>query len=560
MNRHSFAAVALLAALASATACKSKNADAAPVETATVERQDIVIDVEATGVIAPINAVDVRSKASGQITSMPVQTGQQVKPGQLLVKIDPRDAQQRYDQAAAAVRAARASVTVTKSQYDRALELSKQGVITAPELESATLAYANAQSQLTAAQTNLQIAQINLEDVTIRAPRAGTVIAKNVSEGQVISSATNSVSGGTALLSLADLSVVYDSTLVSEADIGKVKPGQQATVTVDAYPNRTFRGTVEKIEPRATVQQSVTMFPVSIRIENQDGALMPGMNTDVSILVQNAPNALAVPNDAVRSLRDASTTAQALGLDPQKVQEQLAAARGGGGGAGAAGSGAGNGGAASSGGAVGAANAATVAVTPAQCDSVTAALAKHPAQRDSLQQLQQQMRDGSLDFQAARDAMQKLYATAGVDARVARTCAFQRRNAAGGASVTGGASAGRASGVGGGAAGAGSGRGRANRGVVFVQQGTTFVPRMVTLGVGNYDVTQVVSGVTEGEKVALVASAVLQQNRTNQQQQIRSRTSLPGMGGGSTPAGGTTGGGRAGGAAGGAVGGRPGGR
>ena len=180
MNRNSFAVVALAALALSAAGCKSKQAEAAAVQTATAERQDIVIDVEATGVIAPINAVDVRSKASGQITSMPVQTGQQVKPGQLLVKIDPRDAQQRYDQAAAAVRAARANVTVSKSQYERAAELSKQGVITAPELESATLAYANAQSQLTAAQTNLQIAQINLEDVTIRAPVAGTVIAKNV--------------------------------------------------------------------------------------------------------------------------------------------------------------------------------------------------------------------------------------------------------------------------------------------------------------------------------------------------------------------------------------------
>ena len=549
------AALAVGALVSSLAACKSKEADAAAVQTAPVERQDIVIDVEATGVIAPINAVDVRSKASGQITAMPVQTGQQVKPGQLLVKIDPRDAQQRYDQAAAAVRAARANVTVTKSQYARAAELSKQGVITAPELESATLAYANAQSQLTAAQTNLQIAQINLEDVTIRAPVAGTVISKNVSQGQVIASATNSVSGGTALLSLADLSVVYDSTLVSEADIGKVKAGQAATVTVDAYPNRTFRGTVEKIEPRATVQQSVTMFPVSIRIENPDGALMPGMNTDVSILVQSEANALAVPNDAVRSMRDVATTAQALGLDPQKVQEQLASARGGG-----TGGGRGAGGASGGGGAVGAANAATLAVTPAQCDSVTAALAKHPAQRDSLQKLQQQMRDGALDFQAARDQMQKLYATAGVDPRVARTCAFQRRAAAGGGAGSGiGTGSAAAAGAGGGFSG---GRGRSNRGVVFVQQGDTFVPRMVTLGVGNYDVTQVISGVSEGEKVALVASAVLQQSRTNMQQQIRSRTSLPGMGGGSTTGGGAAGGagGRATTGGGGGGGGRPGGR
>src|SRR5205085_702354 len=112
-------------------------------------------------------------------------------------------------------------------------------------------------SQVAAAQTQLELSQIGLEDVTIQAPSAGTVIATNVVPGQVIASSTTSPSGGTILMTLADLSTVYDSTLVNESDIGKVKPGQTATITVDAYPNRQFRGVVEKIEPRATVQQSV---------------------------------------------------------------------------------------------------------------------------------------------------------------------------------------------------------------------------------------------------------------------------------------------------------------
>src|SRR5688572_16141914 len=151
-------------------ACAKKEAEAAPIETAPATRQNIVIDVEATGVIAPIGAVEVRSKASGQITAMPVQTGAVVKRGDLLVRVDPRDAQTRYDQARAALTAARTNLSVTKSQYDRARELSSQGVITAPELESATTAYANAQSQVAQANANLQIAQVQLEDVTIRAP------------------------------------------------------------------------------------------------------------------------------------------------------------------------------------------------------------------------------------------------------------------------------------------------------------------------------------------------------------------------------------------------------
>jgi multidrug resistance efflux pump len=91
------------------------------------------------------------------------------------------------------------------------------------------------------ARTQLSLARIALEDVTITAPSAGTVIARSVSLGQVISSSTNSPSGGTILLSIANLNTVYDSTLVTESDIGKVRPGQRPG-DVDAYPGRTFRG------------------------------------------------------------------------------------------------------------------------------------------------------------------------------------------------------------------------------------------------------------------------------------------------------------------------------
>ncbi len=460
-------AVGAIAALAGLAACTNKKAEAVTIQTVAVERQNVVVDVEATGVIQPIGAVDVRSKASGQIVAMPVQTGAQVKTGDLLVRIDPRDPQQRYDQARAQLEAARANVSVTKAQFDRNTALSKQGVITAPELESARIAYANAQSQITSAQVQVQLAQIALEDVTITAPSNGTVISANVSPGQVIASSTNSPSGGTILLTLANLQTVYDSTLVNESDIGKVKPGQTATITVDAYPNRTFRGVVEKIEPRATVQQSVTMFPVKIRIENFDGALMPGMNSDVSILVDNRQDVIAVPVDAVRPARDAITAAQALGLDTSKVRAAMqsqgqnrggpaggdtgasagvAIQRDGGASGGAASAGAGgdaggtrggmNGGTGRTGGTGGTGGAAGAAggqggqggfgggpaPTAAECEAVTKALAAHPKQRARLDSLNAQMRSGALDFQAARETMRALYDTIGVDARAIRGC------------------------------------------------------------------------------------------------------------------------------------------
>ena len=507
----------LLAAAMAVSSCKGKKADpAAAIQTAAISRQDIVVDVQATGVIQPINAVQVKSKASGQVMHLHVSTGSQVKPHDLLVEIDPRDAKSRYDQAVAALHAAQASVTVTKAQLDRSQSLAKEGVITAPEVETAVLASANAVSNLVAAQAALDQANIALEDVTIRAPMAGTVIEKDVSEGQVISSATNTVGGGTTLLTMADLGQVYDSTLVSESDIGNVKAGQTASVKVDAYPNRTFTGTVEKIAPQATVQQSVTMFPVLIRLDNRDGALMPGMNTDVSILVQNADNVLAIPNDAVRSLKDAATAASALGLDPTTVRATLASQRGaraitGGGGAPA------------------------VTVTQSQCDSVQKVMAAHPASQAALTKYRQQMRSDTTHAAQLRASMKATMDSLHLDAGVLRGCMQLRRSSAGGSALA----------MGSGDETPAIGNTRPHAGLVFVAANGTFEPRMAMLGVGNYDVTQVLSGLNEGDNVALINAAMLQQQRAQQQQRIQSRMALPGV---NQPTKGAPAGGRAGGA------------
>ena len=450
-------------------ACGSKDKDAAPlVQTAPVTRQDIVVDVEATGIIAPVNAVEVRSKASGQIIKLPVELGSRVKPGDLLAQIDPRDAQNRYDQAVASREAAEANLEVTKAQFDRATQLSREGVITAPELESAKLSYANAKSQLATARTNLDIAKVALEDVTIRAPVAGIIIQKLVSIGQVISSSTNSPSGGTILLQMADLSRVRDSTLVGESDIGRVRSGLTASVRVDAYPNRVFQGTVDKIAPQATVEQSVTMFPVLINIDNQDGALMPGMNSDVSVLVSRAEGALAVPNDAIRTLRDAEAAAEALGLDPTKTRETLEAQMPG----------------------------------DRRADSASPGGSQRMASAGGRNGARNGMRQGGGNGAA--------------------------RQGGPGAPGGEGGNGGPQLRMGGGEDATGPGA-RPRPGLVFVADSGRFAPRFVTLGVGNYDVTQVLSGLREGERVALISGAMLQQARAERQERIRNRVGLPGV-------------------------------
>jgi HlyD family secretion protein len=155
----------------------------------------------------------------------------------------------------------------------------------------------------------------------------GTIIEKQVERGQVISSPTRDVGGGTVLMKMADLGLVQVRTLVDETDIGKVQVGQRATVTVDAFPNRPFEGAVLKIEPQAQTEQNVTMFPVLVRIDNRGGLLRPGMNSEVEVHVGQREDVLAVPNSALRTPRDVGSAAQVLGLSAETVQRELAAQR-----------------------------------------------------------------------------------------------------------------------------------------------------------------------------------------------------------------------------------------
>src|SRR6476469_5725324 len=274
---------------------KSASDNAITIQLAPVERRNITVSAQANGAIEPVNVVEVKSKASGGVTRMPVDIGSVVKTGDLLVQIDARDVQNQYNQAAANLNSARVSEQVAAAQLRRSRELFKERIITAQENEAATLTYANASSAVVGARTNLDLAKQRLEDATVRAPIAGTIISKTAQLGSVITSATSSASGGTTILTMADLTKVRMRAMVNETDIGNIHPGQVATVTVDAYPGRNFMGTVEKIEPQAVVQQSVTMFAVLISLQNADAALMPGMNGDETMIVSQRMNVLAVP-------------------------------------------------------------------------------------------------------------------------------------------------------------------------------------------------------------------------------------------------------------------------
>jgi len=307
-------------------ACRKE--EAAPLyEKVAVERRPLVVSASASGAIEPVLTVDVKSKASGEIIEMLVQTGDDVRAGQLLASIDPRVPRNTLAQAEANLAVGEAQLANARAQLARADTLFKTQAITQAEYENANLTYANANAQVVRAQSDLENARDRMADTRLRAPLHGTIIAKNVELGTVISSPTQDVGGGTLLFRMANLDTVQVRTLVDETDIGKVEPRMPATITVDAYPMRPFEGSVLKIEPQATVQQNVTMFPVLVRIANPGHLLKPGMNTEVEIHIGRRDSVLTVPYAALRTPRDVASAAIVLGLDPAEVQRQLAAAQ-----------------------------------------------------------------------------------------------------------------------------------------------------------------------------------------------------------------------------------------
>jgi HlyD family secretion protein len=551
--------LALLTVLGLLAACGKEQTQSFRIQTAAVERRTIVVQAEATGIIEPINVVEVKSRASGQITEMPVETGTLVRPGSLIVQLDTRDVQNQFDQAKADLEASEASLKVAEQNKARSDELFRAQIITAQENEQAGLTYQNALSQIVRARTNLDLAQQRLDDARVVAPVMGTIIEKPVALGQVIQSGTSAVGGGTTIVKMADLTKVRARALVNETDIGRVTPGQEATVIVDAFPDRPFRGTVEKIEPQAVVQQNVTMFPVLVSLENREGLLLPGMNGEVSIVSDRRENVVAVPNEAIRSVREAAQAATLLGIDPDSVRAQLGAAMGGGFGGGMGGMP--NGGGAPSGARAGApAGRPGFAdfsqqgrqggfqmpdVTDAQCKAVTDARTAKPAVAKRLDSLSALMRDPNADRQAVMGQVRAAYTELGVDAMVARACAMRAAPQGGAAPAATGTPTPARSGPRALAAPGASPTGRGGRsasrtGLVFVQRAdSSYEARIVRLGVADYDFTEVLSGLAEGDRVALLSAAALQMQRQENQDRMRAMT-----GGGSPLGGATTGGAR----------------
>ena len=314
--------VGMLAALAAA-ACHSTPRAAAVLPTAQAARRDVVARVQATGTVEPINVVEVKSKASGVIRAMPVDVGSVVKAGDLIAQIDPHDVKAEFEQAVADDVVAVGAWQIAQAEAQRADTMYKTQVITAQEHDSVGAALVSAHSAVVGKRASLDLARQALEDATVRAPIGGTILTKPVALGTLITSATGVYGGGTDLVTMADLERVRMRVSIDEQDVGNVRPGEHATIVVDAFPNRSFDGVVEKLEPQAVVDQDVTFFPVLVSIDNHEHLLMPGMNGEVDIVAARRSNVVAVPMDAVRSSSELSAIARMFDVRADSLRELI---------------------------------------------------------------------------------------------------------------------------------------------------------------------------------------------------------------------------------------------
>lgn len=337
-------ALVLTAALPLVTlaACAKAGADdgsSRPYKVGVVDRGEVRVTVEETGVVEPERSIVVKSPISGVVRQLYVREGDRVQPGQGLARILP-DIAQANSLAQMRSEIARAQIARDNAHrdYDRATALSAIGGITQADLDQRRVAYDQADNQWRTAQDQLRLVQqsgVTAGDsaegqggtvaqwARIIAPAAGVVIARGVEEGETVVGGTSAFGGGTALFTIADLSTLVVKAAINEVDIGKVKRGDHVALTVDAFPGDTAHGVVRLVPPAARQQERVRVFDVEIEVTGGQQFLRPGMTTNVRISGPVRGNVVRVPVEAVLLQEGKPVVYKIGGSGPQPVPVTL---------------------------------------------------------------------------------------------------------------------------------------------------------------------------------------------------------------------------------------------
>lgn len=280
-------------------------------QTVPVGLADLTITVTATGQVQPRTEVKVSTETTGIVRLVNVDSNSLVKEGDVLAELDTTSLQASVDRAQAALdsalaSAASAAATVTESEQaaTRATTLQRKGFSATQDIDSATAGLARAKAALAGAEAQVKIAradlalrQNDLSNARIVSPIDGMVLDRNVEPGQTVIS----TSAATNLFTIAeDISQMDVEANVDEADIGTVKEGQNASFTVDAFPDRQFAAAIAKVEYAPTTTDNVVTYKAILSTDNEDLALRPGMTATAQIVVRELKQILAVPNAAFR--------------------------------------------------------------------------------------------------------------------------------------------------------------------------------------------------------------------------------------------------------------------
>ena len=309
---------------------RHRSASESTEKTIRVQRADVRVRAAETGSLEPANVVEIKSQQSGEIQTLYVHLGDRVAIAQPLALLQTESGQaRRIAELRAAIAQERLNVETAKRERDRLATLFEKGFVARVELENAEqrLESAHLKRDLALHQLLLSLEgdrkryhaylkrplhEGDIGDFTLYAPIAGTVIEMKVAEGEIVSSGLSTVSGGTTLMRLADLSKMLVKAKINEVNVGQLQEGQPVEITLDAIPHRPYSGRLIKISPRGEKENNIVVYEVTFEIENSPSSevallkspaplpvLMPGMTANVDILVAEAKSVLYLPRDAV---------------------------------------------------------------------------------------------------------------------------------------------------------------------------------------------------------------------------------------------------------------------
>ena len=281
------------------------------VSTATITAGDIIEVVKGTGTLVPVRSVDVGTQVSGVVKHLYVDFNSIVKKGQLLAELDPAVYQTALDSARAMVDQAQIALeqqgqqlAIDRRNLERTQALFDNHVATQQDLDTATLTVKDDdamvlddQTAVASAQAAVREAEVNLSYCTIDSPIDGVVISRDVDEGQAVAARMATPSLYQLGTDLQNLQLIGD---IDESDVGRLRPGQGVTFTVDAYPTTRFQGTVNVVRLNSTTINNVVTYQAVVAVPNPDLRLLPGMTATLAIETSEAAQTVRLPNSALR--------------------------------------------------------------------------------------------------------------------------------------------------------------------------------------------------------------------------------------------------------------------